>query len=156
EGGDISIGLRAGPEGVGDVGLAQITDHPREQHRQHYRERRRARRVLPSGMEETQPASWLRTGRGAGGHLRRLYIGISGHWPVSASSITLSVAMKEIVLVVLTCCANSFAQHFIPAASFNAIASEFSGEQAQDRKSTRLNSSHQIISYAVFCLKNKI
>src|SRR5258708_22107619 len=24
---------------------------------------------------------------------------------------------------------------------------------AQDRKSTRLNSSHQIISYAVFCLK---
>src|SRR5258708_26405746 len=29
-------------------------------------------------------------------------------------------------------------------------------EQAQtDRKSTRLNSSHQIISYAVFCLKKK-
>src|SRR5258708_34875303 len=26
----------------------------------------------------------------------------------------------------------------------------------QDRKSTRLNSSHQIISYAVFCLKQKI
>src|SRR5258708_23060830 len=25
----------------------------------------------------------------------------------------------------------------------------------KDRKSTRLNSSHQIISYAVFCLKNK-
>ena len=40
--------------------------------------------------------------------------------------------MKEIVLVVLTCCANSFAQHFIPAASFNAIAGEFSGEQAQE------------------------
>src|SRR5207244_12121198 len=30
------------------------------------------------------------------------------------------------------------------------------GEQANvDRKSTRLNSSHQIISYAVFCLKKK-
>src|SRR5258708_16748481 len=28
------------------------------------------------------------------------------------------------------------------------------GEQV-DRKSTRLNSSHQIISYAVFCLKKK-
>src|SRR5438552_7455117 len=27
---------------------------------------------------------------------------------------------------------------------------------AGDRKSTRLNSSHQIISYAVFCLKKKI
>src|SRR5207244_5430830 len=28
--------------------------------------------------------------------------------------------------------------------------------QIIDRKSTRLNSSHQIISYAVFCLKKKI
>src|SRR5207244_11203281 len=27
---------------------------------------------------------------------------------------------------------------------------------SRDRKSTRLNSSHQIISYAVFCLKKKI
>src|SRR5258708_22416349 len=29
-------------------------------------------------------------------------------------------------------------------------------ESDLDRKSTRLNSSHQIISYAVFCLKKKI
>src|SRR5438552_9682408 len=29
------------------------------------------------------------------------------------------------------------------------------GVRRQDRKSTRLNSSHQIISYAVFCLKKK-
>src|SRR5437763_12346907 len=29
------------------------------------------------------------------------------------------------------------------------------GAQAQDRKSTRLNSSHRCISYAVFCLKKK-
>src|SRR5438105_7575900 len=45
-------------------------------------------------------------------------------------------------------------------------AAEFSGEtevsfgpagdfDAQDRKSTRLNSSHEWISYAVFCLKKK-
>src|SRR5438034_3770590 len=27
--------------------------------------------------------------------------------------------------------------------------------QAEDRKSTRLNSSHTVISYAVFCLKKK-
>src|SRR5258708_11584334 len=32
-------------------------------------------------------------------------------------------------------------------------ASDHSGRE--DRKSTRLNSSHQIISYAVFCLKKK-
>src|SRR5258708_31888851 len=30
-----------------------------------------------------------------------------------------------------------------------------SGASGGDRKSTRLNSSHQIISYAVFCLKKK-
>src|SRR2546430_9671790 len=30
-----------------------------------------------------------------------------------------------------------------------------SGEPAKDRKSTRLNSSHSQISYAVFCLKKK-
>src|SRR5947208_4932962 len=43
------------------------------------------------------------------------------------------------------------------------ILSEFSKEihigpatAVLDRKSTRLNSSHQIISYAVFCLKKKI
>src|SRR2546426_7799691 len=30
-----------------------------------------------------------------------------------------------------------------------------SGEEPEDRKSTRLNSSHLVISYAVFCLKKK-
>src|SRR5438552_5920558 len=34
---------------------------------------------------------------------------------------------------------------------YSELHSEYSG----DRKSTRLNSSHQIISYAVFCLKKK-
>src|SRR5258708_18609940 len=32
---------------------------------------------------------------------------------------------------------------------------QISGREHRDRKSTRLNSSHQIISYAVFCLKKK-
>src|SRR5258708_27665455 len=36
-----------------------------------------------------------------------------------------------------------------------ALASPKVGRGAADRKSTRLNSSHQIISYAVFCLKKK-
>src|SRR5260221_5338087 len=36
---------------------------------------------------------------------------------------------------------------YIPADAMDAVA--------QDRKSTRLNSSHTVISYAVFCLKKK-
>src|SRR5215216_6979648 len=36
-----------------------------------------------------------------------------------------------------------------------ARLSSSNGSATRDRKSTRLNSSHQIISYAVFCLKKK-
>src|SRR5438034_3188151 len=36
------------------------------------------------------------------------------------------------------------------------VPSEIEGPQPTDRKSTRLNSSHTVISYAVFCLKKKI
>src|SRR5258708_9432762 len=63
--------------------------------------------------------------------------------------------------------ANQFVAQFIGMPSMNLIAAEalpvFSGatqgrlpaDGTLDRKSTRLNSSHQIISYAVFCLKKK-
>src|SRR2546426_8557305 len=40
-----------------------------------------------------------------------------------------------------------------PGALFVALKGE--RFDAQDRKSTRLNSSHLVISYAVFCLKKK-
>src|SRR5690348_17449473 len=36
-----------------------------------------------------------------------------------------------------------------------AMATAFASPDVQDRKSTRLNSSHPSISYAVFCLKKK-
>src|SRR5258708_28668295 len=36
-----------------------------------------------------------------------------------------------------------------------AASADFDPATSEDRKSTRLNSSHQIISYAVFCLKKK-
>src|SRR5258708_28534001 len=39
-------------------------------------------------------------------------------------------------------------------ANFRELQSQLEGTE-KDRKSTRLNSSHQIISYAVFCLKKK-
>src|SRR3989475_9659055 len=37
-----------------------------------------------------------------------------------------------------------------------ALTAKVQDEVGQDRKSTRLNSSHSQISYAVFCLKKKI
>src|SRR3712207_8292854 len=36
-----------------------------------------------------------------------------------------------------------------------AITDKLNGRELRDRKSTRLNSSHANISYAVFCLKKK-
>src|SRR5260221_5051380 len=38
---------------------------------------------------------------------------------------------------------------------FLGLQQIFAQEMVQDRKSTRLNSSHTVISYAVFCLKKK-
>src|SRR3712207_8361897 len=41
------------------------------------------------------------------------------------------------------------------AIPLNANHQHFNGSGTEDRKSTRLNSSHANISYAVFCLKKK-
>src|SRR5438552_12846095 len=53
--------------------------------------------------------------------------------------------------------ANKFRFHLKPgeAIEIQIRAANNGGESQPDRKSTRLNSSHQIISYAVFCLKKK-
>src|SRR2546426_8358563 len=42
-----------------------------------------------------------------------------------------------------------------PAAQSEGLLDIFLEEAGEDRKSTRLNSSHLVISYAVFCLKKK-
>src|SRR5256885_3166328 len=49
-------------------------------------------------------------------------------------------------------------QHPLQLAGFNAVLLGVGGHdhrEHRDRKSTRLNSSHLVISYAVFCLKKK-
>src|SRR2546426_6729657 len=42
-----------------------------------------------------------------------------------------------------------------PGGNTSATAPIFVSDDGGDRKSTRLNSSHLVISYAVFCLKKK-
>src|SRR2546426_4816105 len=42
-----------------------------------------------------------------------------------------------------------------PGGSRSSIPGRWRSRSARDRKSTRLNSSHLVISYAVFCLKKK-
>src|SRR5206468_12257122 len=43
----------------------------------------------------------------------------------------------------------------VDLAGQEALAQRAEGHEPEDRKSTRLNSSHDQISYAVFCLKKK-
>src|SRR2546430_11819277 len=45
--------------------------------------------------------------------------------------------------------------HFLPTLRTRGDMGLHAGPFARDRKSTRLNSSHSQISYAVFCLKKK-
>src|SRR3712207_8088541 len=47
------------------------------------------------------------------------------------------------------------ARGVLPASVYDYYAGGAGDEQTLDRKSTRLNSSHANISYAVFCLKKK-
>src|SRR5258708_29445601 len=49
--------------------------------------------------------------------------------------------------------AHRHVDHLLAAADAQQVINVAMG--GSDRKSTRLNSSHQIISYAVFCLKKK-
>src|SRR3712207_3909159 len=51
---------------------------------------------------------------------------------------------------------NGEARRFIRGAAVRIDGEVIRDEQSKDRKSTRLNSSHANISYAVFCLKKKI
>src|SRR5947208_9078572 len=44
---------------------------------------------------------------------------------------------------------------YLPPVARGAAMFSYCLSEPEDRKSTRLNSSHQIISYAVFCLKKK-
>src|SRR5256885_8321668 len=47
------------------------------------------------------------------------------------------------------------AQHQRDGTGAGALHQPGRSDSAEDRKSTRLNSSHLVISYAVFCLKKK-
>src|SRR5256885_8814940 len=80
-------------------------------------------------------------------------------WP----SITVSVisffffndtATTEIYTLSLT--RRSSDLWYWPPRSARAALRAAGSQPLQDRKSTRLNSSHLVISYAVFCLKKKI
>src|SRR5258708_3676916 len=85
--------------------------------------------------------------------------------PLSSRDLNARVLTREFsyhFIAVVAQCADDIAAHDSdPEVLANALrwkigaAAESQRAATRDRKSTRLNSSHQIISYAVFCLKKK-
>src|SRR2546430_577352 len=69
---------------------------------------------------------------------------------VAGASVTLASAEKNFSRTVVTGSEGNYLFSLVPPGSYT-IQTETKG----DRKSTRLNSSHSQISYAVFCLKKK-
>src|SRR5260221_10174597 len=51
--------------------------------------------------------------------------------------------------------ASDVVELYLHRGAFETTLADEDQEQEPDRKSTRLNSSHTVISYAVFCLKKK-
>src|SRR5690349_22431295 len=64
--------------------------------------------------------------------------------------------LKRLILASALVAGSAFAQDNTDISGANFQSGKADGQlAAQDRKSTRLNSSHVEISYAVFCLKKK-
>src|SRR2546422_10484341 len=70
----------------------------------------------------------------------------------SSSTITITPVKKESIGTLSLTKASRASLYF---SSFMSPGTTSSAAHAADRKSTRLNSSHGYISYAVFCLKKK-
>src|SRR5207249_10996400 len=70
-------------------------------------------------------------------------------------AVTIAIAMLISAFNALTLSPALAALLLRPRQSSRGLLARFYGGFNQDRKSTRLNSSHVSISYAVFCLKKK-
>src|SRR3712207_5085080 len=69
--------------------------------------------------------------------------------------VTVAVHTSAATLPILTFGTDEQRSRFVPPLARGEHLGAFALTEAEDRKSTRLNSSHANISYAVFCLKKK-
>src|SRR5438552_4787030 len=77
------------------------------------------------------------------------------HQAVEAKHQRDGVKIKQETQTLATITLQNFFKLYKKLAGMTGTAMTEANEFWKDRKSTRLNSSHQIISYAVFCLKKK-
>src|SRR3712207_6868408 len=75
--------------------------------------------------------------------------------PIASAGAALGTDVMFIVLALLVAPPAAMKPRASFAARMSSVAVSSDGGKLVDRKSTRLNSSHANISYAVLCLKNK-
>src|SRR2546426_2523782 len=65
------------------------------------------------------------------------------------------LSFTDVVALSYNDCTTTTTKHFASSLHLWIVHASKGWTVSQDRKSTRLNSSHLVISYAVFCLKKK-
>src|SRR5438552_5764449 len=80
-------------------------------------------------------------------------VDVAVHTPVQVREVVSEASVGEAVLWEVV---RPHLLRALAASDLGVARRRLARRALQDRKSTRLNSSHQIISYAVFCLKKKI
>src|SRR5690625_1105384 len=107
--------------------------------------------VLPTDPIAEQPKrSWIRRMFALIDRARRRFV---REWDSSMSLRTAVIAAAATIIGSLFLA--FFLTQQITNGLFQSRFNQVQAEANQDRKSTRLNSSHVAISYAVFCLKKK-
>src|SRR2546430_2275193 len=74
----------------------------------------------------------------------------------TATTEIYTLSLHDALPISVSTRASRSARPSTPAATHSASTRRWRSKESRDRKSTRLNSSHSQISYAVFCLKKKI
>src|SRR5256885_4709074 len=86
---------------------------------------------------------------------RRRHTRLQGDWSSDVCSSDLMMRRDDSVSSEDICLVDPAERQAGTATSVNLLAISDDAKLMADRKSTRLNSSHLVISYAVFCLKKK-
>src|SRR2546427_11971050 len=74
---------------------------------------------------------------------------------VAGAKVTITDVSKGITVTTTTNESGNYAQTHLTVGTYKITVEATGFKTSVDRKSTRLNSSHSQISYAVFCLKKK-
>src|SRR2546426_5148344 len=75
--------------------------------------------------------------------------------PPRSTLFPYTTLFRSLYLTAIPACAAQGSAPFAPLEQWRAAVLAGDSSALTDRKSTRLNSSHLVISYAVFCLKKK-